>query len=184
MMLLMKSRIVYIHGNSTTHWSFGWAKWLHDELDRLGYPTFFETFPDSIIARAEYWLPFLEDFVKVGKDDVLLGWSSGAVAALRYAEKHEIKGSVLISPSYTDLGDEFEKQSGYFSAPWDWKNIRKNQQNVALFYGDDDPYIPQKESEYIATKLQPITVQKFAGRKHFIDDATFPEALDYITKNY
>lgn len=182
-MLVMKSRVVYMHGNDTTHWSFGWAKWMHTELDRLGYATFFETFPDSIMARAEYWLPFLEDFVKVGENDVLLGWSSGAVAALRYAERHRIKGSVLVSPSYTDLGDELEKQSGYFDKPWDWETIRRNQRSIGLFFSDDDPYIPQKEFEFMAKKLK-SDVHKLSGRKHFIGQTTLPEARDFIVKTY
>ena len=110
----MKPRIVYVHGNQATHWSFAWAPWLKSELEKKGYPTFFETMPDSIIARSEYWLPFLEEYVKVGENDILVGWSSGAVAAMRYAEQHKIKGSVLIGACYTDLGDELEKQSGYW----------------------------------------------------------------------
>lgn len=56
--------------------------------------------PDSVIARSNYWLPFLEEHVKAGENDVLIDWSSGAVAAMRYAETHTIKGSILISPCY------------------------------------------------------------------------------------
>jgi len=181
----MKPRIVYIHGNSSTHWSFGWAQWLRDELETLGYPTFFETFPDSVIARAKYWLPFLQDFIKVRENDVIVGWSSGATAALRYAENHTIAGSILVSPCYTDLGDDMEKQSGYYDTPWNWQAIRDNQDKIALFYGDDDPYIPQNEFEFIAEQLQPkIKVTKISGGKHFGEYKTFPELLDYITKNY
>lgn len=79
----MKPRIIFIHGNDTEHWSFGWAAWFKAELKKLNFETFFETMPDSIIARAEYWLPFLKDHVKAGANDVLVGWSSGAVAAIK-----------------------------------------------------------------------------------------------------
>ena len=140
----MKPRIIYIHGNQVTHWSLSWALWFKQELEKNGYQTFFETFPDSIIGRSEYWLAFLKDHVKAGEKDVLVGWSTGAVAALRYAEMNKILGSVLISPSYTDLGDGMEKQSGYFTTPWNWQNIKQNQKQTALLYGDDDPYIPKK----------------------------------------
>ncbi len=103
----------------------GWCKWLKNELDKLGVESFFETFPDSILARSEFWLPFLKDHLKAGERDVLVGWSSGAVASMRYAEQNKILGSVLISPSYTDLGDETEKASGYFDKPWNWEAIKK-----------------------------------------------------------
>ncbi len=105
----MKPRIVYIHGNQTVHWSSSWSAWLQRELENAGYETFFETMPDSIMARSEYWLPFIKDHIKVGENDVIIGWSTGAVAAMRFAESNKLRGSVLISPCYTDLGDELEK---------------------------------------------------------------------------
>lgn len=179
----MKPRIIFIHGNGATHWSFAWSPWFKHALGQAGFPTFFETMPDSVIARSAYWLPFLHDHVKAGKDDVLVGWSSGAVAAMRYAEKHRLLGSVLISPSYTDLDDELEKQSGYFDAPWDWHAIRSNQANIALVWGDNDPYIPQTQFQFIARQLRP-TELRIVGGKHFIERRTFPEVLEYIVDIY
>ncbi|MDN5274445.1 MAG: bbp9 [Candidatus Saccharibacteria bacterium] len=179
----MKPRFIYMHGNQTTHWSFAWAKWLERELKTLGYDTFFETMPDSIIARKEYWLPFLKDQAKVTEDDVIIGWSTGAVAAMRYAENNKIAGSVLISPCYTDLDDELEKQSGYYDNPWNWEAIRSNQSSIALIYGDDDPYIKQAEFEEIAEYLEPA-VLKITGGKHFIEQNEFPELLSYIRQTY
>jgi hypothetical protein len=175
--------MIFIHGNQTEHWSFGWAGWLKNELEKLSFATFFETFPDSIIARSEYWLPFLKDHLKAGADDVLIGWSSGAVAAMRYVENNRIKGSVLISPCYTDLGDELEKQGGYYDKPWNWEKIKANQDKIALFYGDNDPYIPQDQFEFIASKLNP-EIHKIHAAGHFTESTFFPELLDYIKKNY
>ena len=179
----MKPRIVYIHGNGATHWSFAWAKWLKEELENAGFETFFETMPDSVIARGAYWLPFLENFVKVGENDVLVGCSSGAVAAMRFAEVHKIKGSVLIGPCTTDLGDELEKQSGYFDAPWDWQAIKNNQGHIGLFHSDNDPFIPQAEFAVVQKELGPDVVM-LPGQKHFIEQDTFPELLGYITKTF
>jgi predicted alpha/beta hydrolase family esterase len=178
-----KPRIIFIHGNGATHWNFAFSGWLKQELERAGFETFFETFPDSVIARSEYWLPFLKDHVKASEDDVLVGWSSGAVAAMRYAETNKIKGSILISPCYTDLGDELEKQSGYYDHPWDWEAIKKNQEKIALIYGDDDPFIPQDQFEFIASKLSP-EVFKVQGGKHFIEYKDFPILLETIKRQY
>ncbi len=179
----MNTRFIFIHGNDTDHWSGRWGSWLKEELEKLGFDTFFETFPDSIIARSEYWLPFLKNHVKAGSNDVLIGWSSGAVAAMRYAEENKIKGSILIAPSYTDMGDSLEKQSGYYDNPWNWESIKNNQDKIALFCGDNDPYIPQADFQFIATNLNAeiITVP---GAGHFLDQNIFPELIEYITKNY
>lgn len=179
----MKPRIVYIHGNGATHWSFAWAPWLKQKLEEAGYETFFETMPDSVIARAKWWLPFLEKHVKPGENDVLVGWSSGAVAAMRYAEEHKIKGSVLIGPSSSDLGDELEKQSGYFDTPWQWQKIKEHQEHIALFCSDNDPFVPQREFDIVAKELQPEVI-KLPGRGHFMDETTFPELLEYIVRTY
>ena len=179
----MKPRMIFIHGNGSTHWSFAWAPWLKKELESLGFETFFETFPDSVIARSEYWLPFLQDHIKAGESDVLIGWSSGAVAAMRYAESHKLRGSILISPSHTDLGDDLEIQSGYFKDSWNWQKVKDNQQNIALVYGDDDPYIPQTEFQYIAEKLSSVEMKVPKG-KHFSELTEFPQVLAYIEKTY
>ena len=179
----MKSRFVFVHGNQTTHWSLAWGQWLKAELDKAGCATFFETMPDSIIARAEYWLPFLKEHVKVGEKDVIIGWSSGAVAAMRYADENKILGSVLVSPCYTTLGDALEKQSGYYDKPWQWEKIKAHQDRIALIWGDDDPYIPQSEFEVIADHLQPTQI-KIPGGKHFIEQQDFPELLQYIKRVY
>ncbi len=179
----MKPRIIFIHGNQTMHWNFAWTPWLKTELEKLGFTTVFETMPDSIIARAKYWLPFLKDYVKAGENDVLVGWSSGATASMRYAESNKIKGSVLIAPSHTDLGDELEKQSGYFDTPWNWENIKANQESIALFYSETDPYIPLTEFKSIASQIQPEEFN-LQGRGHFIEQQTFSELLDYIVKKY
>lgn len=174
-------RLIFIYG--TTHWSFAWGPWVKVELEKSGFETFFDTIPDSIIARAEYCLPFLKDKVKAGKKDVIIGWSTGATAAMRYAEDNKILGSILVAPSYTDLNSESEKQSGYFDHPWQWEKIKNNQEKIALIYGDDDPEIPQTDFEFIAKQLSP-TVIKVHKAGHFIEHQDFPELLKYIKDNY
>lgn len=180
---MKKLRFIFVHGNQTPHWSFAWAPWLKTELEKLGFETFFETMPDSIIARSEYWLPFLKEHVKAGQDDVIIGWSSGAVAAMRYAEKNHIQGSILVSPCYTDLGDALERQSGYYNTPWQWDKIKASQAKIALISGDNDPYIPQDEFDFIATQLNANHI-KVKNGKHFIERMEFPELLAYIKVNY
>jgi predicted alpha/beta hydrolase family esterase len=180
---LSKPRIIFIHGNDSVSWAFAWTPWFKEKLEQKSFQTSFVTFPDPKIARSKFWLPFLEDELHAGPSDVLVGWSSGAVAAMRYAELHKIRGSVLISPSYTDLGDNLEKQSGYFDHPWDWDAIARNQEKICMIFGDDDPYIPQAEFAFIADKLSAITIEVNKG-KHFIEIDEFPELLKYVLDTY
>ncbi len=62
--------------------------------------------PDYNLARENIWLPFVESLVEESKmkDCILIGHSSGAVAIMRFLERHKVKGAALVSPCYTDLG--------------------------------------------------------------------------------
>lgn len=179
-----KTRFIYIHGNGTTDWAAcAWAVWLNKQLAGRGYDTWFQTMPDPQKARASHWLPYLQDELQAGPNDVLIGWSSGAVAAMRYAETHAIKGSVLIAPCYTDLGEPSEQESGYYDEPWQWRDIKKNQKQIVVVSSDDDPYIPQSEFAYIALQLGAARIRP-PGQGHFEHRQDFPEIFDYLTKTY
>ncbi len=176
-------KIVFIHGNGAMSWKFAWTPWLKQELEKLDIDCIFETFPDSILARSEYWLEYLQDYIKADKDTLLIWRSSGAVAAMRYAEQHTILWSILISPSYTDLWLESEKISGYFNSPRDWNSIRKNQKTISLFYSSNDEFIPESEFEYITNHINPETVREL-WQWHFMYMEEFPELLEEIKNKY
>lgn len=110
-------KAILIHGNGGCTADDIWLPWLERELTALGLDVTNQTFPDNIKARAQFWLPQLE---ALGADEhtILIGHSSGAVAAMRYAETHRLLGSILVGVCYTDLGDRFEAASGYYSAEW------------------------------------------------------------------
>jgi predicted alpha/beta hydrolase family esterase len=73
--------------------------------------------PDPVEARSSIWLPYIQDVLNVDENTILVGHSSGAVAAMRYAETHKLGGSVLVGTYYTDLGYKDEKAAGYFDTP-------------------------------------------------------------------
>lgn len=173
-----KTKVILIHGNSTIRWSYAWMPWIKKELEKLGCNVVAETFPDSIIARERFWIPFLEEYLETDENTILVGHSSGAVCAMRYAENHKILGSVLISPCYTDLGDSLEKQSGYYEGLWLWNQIKENQKWIVQFGSKDDPLIPVEEFRHINEKLD-SEYTEFKDKGHFMDKK-FPELLDVI----
>ena len=179
----MNTRFIFIHGNGGNDWKSAWAVWLKSEIEKLGFETVFETMPDAEKARGEYWLPHMQGELKIGIDDVIIGYSSGAVAAMRYTETHDVRGSILISPSHTDLGEELEKESGYFDEPWNWKAIKSHQKKLLVVWGDDDPYIPQREFAYIVLQLGADKIKIPMGR-HFQEKQDFAEIIQYIKKTY
>ncbi|HUD11628.1 MAG TPA: alpha/beta fold hydrolase [Candidatus Saccharimonadia bacterium] len=170
-------KIILIHGNGGGD---AYSVWLQDvahQLRDLGLEVVNESFPDPIKAREDVWLPFIE---QLGTNDeaVLVGHSSGAVAAMRYAEHHRLLGSVLVSACYTDLGDATEKVSGYYNHSWDWEAIRLNQKWIIQFASPSDPYIPVSEARFIQKHLK-SKYHELADRGHFMDN-TFPELVKVL----
>lgn len=177
-------KIIFIHGNGGATASDHWFPWLKTQLLKFGVKVLAKTFPDNQLARQKIWLPFIE---KLGTDEntILIGHSSGGVAAMRYEQSHKIMGSALVSVNYTDLGDEGERASGYYNKPWLWDKIRKNQKWIIQFASKDDPYIPISQARHIHKKLK-TEYYEFEDRGHFGDPShetlEFKELLKAIKR--
>ena len=124
------------------------------------------------------------------KNVILVGHSSGAQAALRYAELYAVQGIVLVSATYSDLGDADERASGYYPQPnnngkngernpYLFANMKENCKNWHQFHSDDDPFIPLHEAEKIRDGLGlSQTYHMLPGRSHYFDYS--PELLDVV----
>lgn len=178
------TKAILIPGNGGGSPRDNWFPYLKSELEKLNVTVIDEQFPDSNLARAIFWLPFLKE-LNADKDTILIGHSSGAVAAMRYSETTPILGSVLVGACYTDLGLETEKISGYYDAPWNWDAIKKNQKWIVQFASSDDPWIPIHEARVIHENLN-TDYFEYSDRGHFGGDyykPDFPEALAAINKH-
>ena len=173
-------KAILIHGNGGCTAADIWLPWLERELRALGLDVINHTFPDNVKARATVWLPYLES-LDADESTILIGHSSGAVAAMRYAETHPLLGSVLVGVCHSDLGDPGEAASGYYRDPWRWQRIRDHQQWIAIFNSSDDPHIPIAEPRHVAAQLK-CSYFEFTDRGHFNDSREFPEALDYLRR--
>ncbi len=175
----MAPKVILIHGNGGCTAADFWLPSVERDLTALGLEVINETFPDHVKARATRWLPFLES---LGADErtIVVGHSSGAMAAMRYAETHRLLGSVLVGVCYTDLGDRFEAASGYYNRPWQWDRIRTNQEWIGIFNSTDDPHIPIAEPRFVAAQLR-CSYFEFTDRGHFTD-AACPELTEFIRR--
>ena len=174
------TKAILIHGNGGSTAGDIWLPWLERELMALGLDVINHTFPDNVKARASHWLRHLE-MLDADEHTILIGHSSGAVAAMRYAETHRLAGSVLVGVCHTDLGDPFERASGYYSEPWRWARIRQNQPWIAIFSSSDDPHIPIAEPRFVAAQLG-CSYFEFDDRGHFVDQREFPEIVKVLLK--
>lgn len=173
----MPAKVILLPGNGGCSPADNWYPWVEHELRALGLEVINRQFPDSVKARAQFWLPFLDE-LGADANTILIGHSSGAVAAMRYAETHQLLGSVLVGVCHSDLGDAFEAQSGYYAAPWRWQPIRDNQEFIAIYNSTDDPHIPIAEARHVAAQLK-ASYFEFTDRGHFVD-ARFPEVVAFV----
>lgn len=176
-------KIIFIPGNGggDINAPDGWFPYLKKEFEAQELTVISQNFPDPVYARKQYWLPFLE---KLGADEntILIGHSSGAVAAMRYAEEHQILGSVLVAGEHTDLGHPSETISGYYSDPWNWEQIKQNQQWIIQYHSTDDPFIPIDEARFIHEKLE-SEYYEYTNQEHFgypTPKLEFPELVSLV----
>lgn len=176
-------KVILIHGNGGSWPKENWLPPVAKKLKALGLHVIFKQFPDPVLARAKYWLPHIK---KLGadKNTILVGHSSGAVAAMRYAEKNKILGSILVATCYTDLGVKEEKLSRYYDKSWDWNAIRKNQNWIIQFASVDDKFIPIKEARFVHKKLK-TEYYEFKHQGHFSswdNKIDFPQVVHVIKR--
>lgn len=172
-------KVILIHGNGGGSGSDNWFPWLRTELEKLGVTCETPDMPDPVEAKASIWLPYIENELHTDEDTILVGHSSGAIAAMRYAETHKIGGSILVGAYYTDLGYEDEKAAGYFDEPWRWEAIKANQPWVIIFASPDDPYIDISEPQLIRDKLD-ARYYELPGQGHFGDDTNKKDFLELL----
>ena len=92
-----------------------------------------EDMPDPYEAKQTIWLPFMRDVLKADERSIIVGHSSGAEAAMRYAEENKVRGIVLVAACHTDLGHASEAISGYYDRPWLWDKIKANTDFITQF---------------------------------------------------
>jgi len=150
-----------------------WYAWLDKRLRDSGRfaDVQCQTMPDPHKARRHIWLPFMLSALGCSKPDtILVGHSSGAVAAMRLLEEHKLAGCVLVSSCHTDLGDAGEAASGYYppsGGEWKWAEIRANAGgNIVVLHSDNDPFIPLAEAQHVADSLG-VQLRVCPGRSHF-----------------
>ena len=181
---MIKPKIILIHGNGGGTSEDNWFPYAKKSLESEGLEIVAETMPDNVLARENTWLPFLKNELKADKNTILVGHSSGAVAAMRFAEDNALYGSILVGACYTDLGDETEKASGYYDRPWHWEKIKANQNWIIQFASTDDPYIPIEEARYIHEKLG-TEYHEANDEGHYGEDKAkieFPEIIELINR--
>ncbi|XP_064643898.1 putative hydrolase RBBP9 [Lineus longissimus] len=173
-------RVVIVPGNGAgdverANW-YGWAKRKLNQLDKV--ECLLKNMPDPVTARESIWLPFMRNELHCDENTIIIGHSSGAAAAMRLAESQKLFGIILVSAYISDMGEENEKESGYFNRPWEWEKIKQNCGFIEQFGSTDDPFLPWSEQTTVAKELK-ANFHKYDNRGHFMN-SSFPELISAV----
>lgn len=179
-------KIIILPGNGNSDIeSDHWYAWVRDELKQLGLEVIAQNMPDPEIARKNIWLPHLKNKLKADEKTIIIGHSSGGVAALKYLEDNKLTGAIVVGVNHTDLNDDAEKASGYYNQPWQWAKIKSHAQWIVQFSSQDDPYIPVAQPRFIHEKID-SEYHEFTDRGHFgsqyRSEEKFPEIIEVVKR--
>ncbi|KAJ9446045.1 hypothetical protein DIPPA_24023 [Diplonema papillatum] len=137
-----------------------WYAWLAVGLrERFGRSVHvvLRNMPDPEVARRGVWLPFIKDRLGANERTLVIGHSSGAVAAMRLAEEMPLYGIILVGACHTDLGDANERASNYYPRgsenEWNWESQVANTNFISVFASASDPFLPIEEQRHVGERL-------------------------------
>jgi len=178
--------ILILHGIEG-HAGIHWQQWLHDRLSEKGHRVIMPELPKSDHPDRAEWLKTAQKTIEGIdlKDLIIVGHSLGVVTALDLIEDSgkPIKALISISGFSEDYRVEL---NSYFlkKKMMNFDKINLNLGNSFVFYGSDDPYVPQKILKSLADSLK-VQPKIFSNGGHFNTRAgytTFPELLETIEK--
>lgn len=164
-----------------------WFPWLKGELEKLDYKVFVPKFPTPENQSLDSWTKVLKNYEKfIDENTIFVGHSIGVAFILRVLEKldKKVKACFFLSGFLSLLGnpifDNINKT--FIDKKFNWRKIKENCNKFYIFHSDNDPYVPLKEAEIIANKLNiKVILVKNAG--HFNEAAGYKKfnlLLDYI----
>lgn len=176
--------VLIIHGISG-YAGIHWQQWLRDELIRNDYAVLMPNLPNSDHPNRKEWLRIIKDQIKGLnlRELIIIGHSLGATTAFDLLEEIDgkVKGLISVSGFAEDYGAQM---NSYFLSEKhiDFSKVKEHVENSFVIFGENDPYVPQKELQMVADKLG-IAPKIIPSGGHLNTDAgftTFPFLLEII----
>lgn len=182
----MKNALI-LHGTEGNS-EENWFPWLEKELKTKGYIVWTPNLPKSDKPNIERYKDFVFPRWNFNEDSVIIGHSSGAVAALAFLQ--ELPKETTIHCVYSVAGflgnldwDALDEIGSY---PFRWDHVKQKSQRIVLFHSDDDPYVPldhgKKLQNYLDAELIVMPGQKHFSASTDVRYTKFPELLEKILR--
>lgn len=180
----MKNALI-LHGTNGSS-KENWFPWLKQELRKKGYNVWVPDLPRADVPSIRRYNDFIFPKWKFDNDSIVVGHSSGAVAALGLLQ--ELPDNVVINKAFLVAGfigsldwDALKELSQF---TLDWSKIKTKAGKFILIHSDDDPYVHLEHGRKLKKYLNGELVV-LSGQKHFsVSDhpkfVQFPELLEKI----
>jgi predicted alpha/beta hydrolase family esterase len=183
-------RSVILHGTDGKPES-NWFMWLRGKLEAEGYEVWVPELPGNHTPNREVYDNFLFGQGWDFTDNLVIGHSSGAVEVLNLLMDErcpKVKMAVMVGAWSGGLPMGYEEGNMQFvnlfpEEGFDFELMKSKAEKIAFFHGDDDPYCPLEQAEFLAEKLDAsLTVIPNGG--HLGTAYTeFPELWNLIHQN-
>lgn len=163
----MKSAFIF-HGSNGSK-DAHWYPWLKRELEKTGLGVFLPQFPIEKKQTLQNWLDILQPIKENLKDSILIGHSLGVPFILNVLNQWDIKvkAAFLVAGFSGHLEVEDEPNIDDFAErDFNWERIKANCDKFYVIHSDNDPYIPLKRAEELASNLG-VEVILVKDGKHF-----------------
>jgi uncharacterized protein len=184
-------RALILHGTKVDH-TANWFPWLKGELENLGYEVWVPDLPHAERPNISRYNEFLLDQGWDFSDNLVIGHSSGSLAALGLLEAlpDDVRaGNVFLLGSFAErLADDpaWPILKELFEKPFDFARIKRKAAKFMFMHSDNDPYCPLDQAKELHGKLGGEFIL-MPGMGHFSAELDpkfkeFPELLELIKK--
>lgn len=152
-------RAVILHGTSAKPMD-GWRPWLKHKLEGEGYEVWAPALPENDAPNMHIYNDFLFESGWDFDNNIVVGHSSGAVAALNLLMDSRCPTLKLVVPvsvwshglptGYS--GHAFDNT--FPATGYDFDTMRSKVDQIEFLQSDNDPYCPLEQAEYLATSLE------------------------------
>ena len=176
-------KVIIFYGTDCNQ-NTAWIPWIKEQLIRMGIECVIPNLPTPENQNFKSWSSITNN-IKIDDNDIVVGWSTGAIFSLRYLYENDIKCNklILISGFNNYIGnvpfvDNINKD--FFMN--DIALTRSVAKEIVCIKSDSDPFITQTALNEFCDKLNAKKVDIVDGG-HFNSNAgynKFPELLKTI----
>lgn len=187
-------RAVILHGTGGTPNS-NWLSWLKTELEKRGYQVWVPALPGNETPNRNVYNDFLLSGDWDFSNNLVIGHSSGAVSVLNLLTDGRcphIKTAVLVSAwadtQAANLNHDGLTQERFKNlipeAGFDFKLINQKADNFLFLHGEDDPYCPLEQAQWLAkqTKGDIIVIPNGGHLNHTRGFTKLPQLMEALER--